>query len=113
MFNRHLLNKQKYEIDRFARFTKNNNIFYISFILSNPMDFDGILYPNEDFKNPQINDKEWKNGKDFIPRRLYQKKPIQNLEITNVNDSPLGNQKKDFHQIACSKKILQIIKIKF
>ena len=58
MFNRHLLNKQKSEIDRFARFTKKNNIFYISFILSNSQDFDGIIYPNEDLKKPQMNNEE-------------------------------------------------------
>ena len=96
IFNRHLLNKQKSEIDRFARFTKKNNIFYISFILSNSQDFDGIIYPNEDLKKPQLSNEDWKNGKDLIPPKLYKKKPTQNLEITNVNDSALGNQKKRF-----------------
>jgi len=96
MFNRHLLNKQKSEIDRFARFTKKNNIFYISFILSNSQDFDGIIYPNEDLKKPQMNNEEWKNGKEIIPHKLYQKKPIQTLEVTNVDKSPLDNKEKRF-----------------
>jgi hypothetical protein len=96
IFNRHLLNKQKNEIDRFARFTKKNNIFYISFILSNSQDFDGIIYPNEDLKKPQMNNEEWKNGKEIIPHKLYQKKPIQTLEVTNVDKSPLDNKEKRF-----------------
>jgi hypothetical protein len=96
MFNRHLLNKQKSEIDRFARFTKKNNIFYISFILSNSQDFDGIIYPNEDLKKPQMNDEEWKNGKEIIPHKLYHKKSIQTLEANNADKLPLDNKEKRF-----------------
>ena len=96
MFNRHLLNKQKSEIDRFARFTKKNNIFYISFILSNSQDFDGIIYPNEDLKKPQMNYEEWKNGKEIIPHKLYHKKSIQTLEVTNADKLPLDNKEKRF-----------------
>ena len=91
-FNRQYLNKQKLEIDRFARYTKERNIYYVSFYLQNPEDFNGIVYPNEELSYPQITHKDWINGKKFeaIPKKVYKKKPTQD----NYNN--IQNQEYDF-----------------
>ena len=91
--NRQYLNKKKKEIDKFARYTKERNIYYVSFYLKNDQDFnDIVLYPNEELSYPQMNHKDWISVKKFqpIPKKVYQKKPIQN----NYNFTQ--NQEYDF-----------------
>ena len=51
------------EVDRFARLTKNRNIFYVSFNLLPGQNFDGILYPSEELALPQMDSNEWLIGK--------------------------------------------------
>ena len=93
-FNRNYLNKGKSEIDRFARLTKNKNIKYIKFYLSPKEDFKGILYPSEESKSPQMTLEDWLDGKQFknIPKKLYQKKYLQNFDNKNSEDYYLDNQ---------------------
>ena len=70
--NRQYLNKSKMEVDRFARYTKNRNIFYVSINLLPGQNFDGILYPDTEFAKPQMDSNDWIIGKKFehIPTRL-------------------------------------------
>ena len=86
--NRQYLNKSKMEVDRFARYTKNRNIFYVSFNLIPGQNFDGILYPDTEFAKPQMNSNDWIIGKKFehIPTRLYQKK-ISQKNNSNEKDN--------------------------
>ena len=81
ILNRQYLNKSKIEVDRFARYTKNRNIFYVSFNFGPGQNFSGILYPSEEFAKPQMNSNEWINGKKIekIPVKLYHKKSFQNI----------------------------------
>ena len=91
--NRQYLNKNKKEIDKFARYTKDRNIYYVSFYLKNDQDFNDILlYPNEELSSPQMTHKEWISGKKFeaIPKKVYQKKTTQD----NYNN--IQNQEYDF-----------------
>ena len=86
--NRQYLNKSKMEVDRFARYTKNRNIFYVSFNLIPGQNFDGILYPDTEFAKPQMDSNDWIIGKKFehIPTRLYQKK-ISQKNNSNEKDN--------------------------
>ena len=94
--NRQYLNKSKMEVDRFARLTKNRNIFYVSFNILPGQNFDGILYPSEDFSKPQMNSNDWIIGKKFekIPTRVYQKRPTQNYEQYQAQNNELNNYKE-------------------
>ena len=96
--NRQYLNKSKQEIDRFARYTKNRNIFYVSFNLLQGQNFDGILYPDTEFLNPQMNSNDWIIGKKFekIPAKLYQKKTSQNIHnFQNQNNEANSHNAKN------------------
>ena len=98
IFNRHQLNKEKKEIDRIARFTKNKNIKYVSFYLSQKYDFNGILYPNEESEKPQKTLNDWINGNKFekIPAILYQKKLIHEYDNNLVDNYNKNNQENNF-----------------
>ena len=96
--NRQYLNKSKLEVDRFARYTKNRNIFYVSFNLLPGQNFDGILYPDTEFAKPQMNSNDWIIGKKFekIPTRLYTKKTSQdNYNHQNHRETNTQNEKEN------------------
>jgi len=106
LLNRQYLNKSKMEVDRFARYTRNKNIFYISFYLSSGQNFDGILYPSEEFKKPQMNSNDWINGKKFDkpPTILYQRKIHSNnnnrlIEQNNKTEKKNNSARKFFDEI--------------
>ena len=89
ILNRQYLNKSKIEVDRFARYTKNRNIFYVSFNLVPGQNFSGILYPSEEFAKPQMNSNEWMKGKKIekFPVKLYHKKSFQNINKFPIQDN--------------------------
>ena len=90
LLNRKYLEKSKGEIDRFARFTKNEKIFYISFY-SPTKTYDEALYPNIEYEQPQMTSAEWFNGKEIIPKKVYAKRPQD-----NTNNSQ--NLKNNFYK---------------
>ena len=103
--NRQYLNKSKMEVDRFARYTKNKNIYYVSFNLLPEQNFDGILYPSEDCSKPQMNSNDWIIGKKFerISTKVYHKRPIQssNYQVQNNeqnSNKETNNSKNKFFQ---------------
>ena len=61
LFDRKILDKNKFEIDRFARYV-NNNIYYISFISENKFD-DNLLYPSTESSKNRLTYEEWISGK--------------------------------------------------
>jgi hypothetical protein len=54
LFERKCLDYNKNEIDRFARFTSNNNIHYVNFLIRNKNGFDKNLYPPIEYGEPAI-----------------------------------------------------------
>ena len=105
IFNRKKLDKNINEVDRFARYSYNKKIYYVSFIQGNISD-DIIYIPSTDLKNcynnkilsPQIAGKIGNIGQiqetDYFKRKFNQK--IQ------------SNRNKQFNNI---KQIIQMIKI--
>ena len=85
---RKYLNKNKLEIDKFVRYTKNNKIDFINFYLKEEnLDCSDIYYPNEIFDKPQMTFEEWQKGKQLITQRIYNKK------ISDKNKNDLSNKK--------------------
>ena len=73
--SRKYLDKGTHEIDRFARYTKSNKIYYVSFILNEGnMDYNELYYPNEESKYPQMTYEEWYRGNKTIPYKIHNKK---------------------------------------
>ena len=73
--NRKYLDKSKFEIDRFARYTKTNKIYYISFILKDvSKDYIDLYYPNDELTYPIMTFEEWYQGNKTIPQKVYNKK---------------------------------------
>ena len=93
-FNRQYLNKEKTELDRMARYTKNRNIYYVSFYNQSGQDFDGVLYPSEELKNPQMTYLEWLEGKKFetIPIIIYKKPLLKNKENNLMQNNIVNNE---------------------
>ena len=96
LLNRQYLNKSKMEVDRFARYTKNRNIYYVSFNLLPGQNFDGILYPSEELTKPQMDSNEWINGKKFEknPPKIYHKRQLLNINNNQVQNKELKNNKQ-------------------
>ena len=88
ILNRQYLNKEKLEIDRFARYTNDKNIFFDSFYLENNKDFEGILYPYENFTFSQMTEQDWISGKKFetIPNKINQTTNPENSDKNNSLD---------------------------
>ena len=106
LLNRQYLNKSKMEVDRFARYTKNRKIFYVSFNLLPGQKFDGILYPSEELTKPQMNSNDWINGKklEIIHTKLYQRKIHSNnnnrlIEQNNKTEKKNNSARKFFDKI--------------
>ena len=105
LLNRQYLNKSKMEVDRFARYTKNRKIFYVSFNLLPGQKFDGILYPSEELTKPQMNSNDWINGKklEIIHTKLYQRKIHSNnnrlIEQNNKTEKKNNSARKFFDEI--------------
>ena len=98
MLNRKYLNKSKNEIDRFARYTNKNNIFFVNFNFLPGQNLDGILYPKEEFLKPQIDSNDWINNKNpnktkFIhyKRFTYRKSNNFMTEETSINNDNKTN----------------------
>ena len=97
LLNRQYLNKSKMEVDRFARYTKNKNIFYVSFNLLPGQNFEGILYPSDDFAKPQMDSNEWIKGKKFekIQTKVFHKSSKKdNIRYQTQNDYQKNNIEK-------------------
>ena len=79
--NRHCLDKKHNEIDRFARYTKNKKIYYVSFSFQpgKYINFTGEVYPSVKSAKPQMSHQEWMNNKksEAIPIKIYQKRPVK------------------------------------
>ena len=82
------------EVDRFARYTINRNIFYVSFNLIPGQNFDGILYPSEELTKPQMNSNDWMNGKKFkkIQTKVYQKRQKHSNNRLEGQDNEQNNK---------------------
>ena len=92
--NRKYLNKKK-EIDRFARLTKKNNIFYTSFILKDNNYDTELIYPNEISSYPQITSEEWFRGKIIYNKTIPQNsKNNKQHKESNKNDLIIQNKNK-------------------
>ena len=85
IFNRHYLDKENSEIDRFIRYTQNKNIYYVSFNFSKGEKFDGILYPNKELSKPQMTHKEWNAGKKF--EKLIDKNNQENPNLIQYKNN--------------------------
>ena len=79
--NRRYLDKNKLEIDRLVRYTKNKNIYYVSFTYKDiqNLDFDK-LYPNEEAGKPQLTSDQWISGQnaELINKKIYKRGPTDN-----------------------------------
>ena len=73
LFERQCLDYNKNEIDRFARFTSNNNIYYVNFIIQNKNGFDKNLYPPIEYGESAIKSELWIKGENAepIPTEIY------------------------------------------
>ena len=112
LLNRKYLEKQKGEIDRFARFTKNEKIFYISFY-SPTKTYDEALYPNIEYEEPQMTSEEWFNGEEIIPKRVHAKKPqdntnnSQNLKYNYYRRRAVPNQSNNVKKESSNNNIIK------
>ena len=92
--NRKYLNKRAQEIDRFARFTKNNKIYYTSFILKEiSQDYNGLIYPSENSYYPSMTAEEWFSGGKTIPQKVH-----NNSKHTGNNKMGSTNQNQNYIQ---------------
>jgi len=105
MLNRQYLNKKDSEVDRFMRYTKDRNIYYISFYLQNYLNFenfDGILYPEQNLSIPQMTHQDWVEGKtlETIPNQTYRTMTTQNNKENKFsrNTSYKGFSKNSYSQ---------------
>ena len=80
--NRKYLDKNKLEIDRFARYTNNNKIYYISFFINNEP-----FYPNSKLSQPQMTYDEWFKSKDIIEKK-------ENEDFENKKNKELEEEEK-------------------
>ena len=94
--NRRYLNKNNYELDRFARYTKKNKIFYISFVYKDiNQEINELYYPNDEINHPSLTFEEWYQGTKTIPQKVYNKKYTES-KTNNVNRNQnifLGSRK--------------------
>ena len=115
ILNRQYLNKEKFEVDRFARYTNHNYIYYDSFYLDKNPDFDGISYPYENLSFPLMSEEDWISGKKFETsnnsNQTKKKENIQDNEVeknnsldTNQNQNELSNNENNKKK---EKKILK------
>ena len=101
--NRKYLNKKDKEIDRFAIYTKNNKIFYFSFLIKDKnKDYNDLYYPSEESYSPQMTSEEWFHGGKIIPQKVHNntnkhnensKKDLIN-QFQNNNNTQTNIQKK-------------------
>ena len=94
--DRKYLNRKDQEIDRFARYTKNNKLFYISFILKNSNLNNEMLYPSEESYYPKMTFDEWFDGGEVIPQKVhsnnnYNKNNYNNINKNNKNNYNINN----------------------
>ena len=87
--DRKYLNKKEQEIDRFARYTKNNKLFYVSFILKNNNWDNELIYPNEESHHPKMTSEEWFDGKTTSQKLKnnyieYKKKNLISLKSNEI-----------------------------
>ena len=58
--NRKYLNKKYQEIDRFARYTKSNKIFFFGFLIKDKnTNYNNLYYPSEESYSPKMTSEEW------------------------------------------------------
>ena len=95
---RNYLDREKLELDRFVRLTKNRNIYYVGFTYKNlqNIDFDGNIYPNEEFNKPQLTTEQWLNGENIVNQNYYKRKTSGN---TNKNQNNLKNNEQNKNYI--------------
>ena len=103
--NRRYLDKDRLELDRLIRYTKNKKIFYVSFTFKNlqNIDFDGVIYPKEELGKPQLTSDQWIAGKnaEILKQKFYVRRQLVNINDNKkikdnkvLNENKINNQNK-------------------
>ena len=94
LLNRKYLNNSINEIDRFARYTNKNNIFFINFNISPGQNLDGILYQKKEFKKPKIDSNDWINNNNKIKFHMNQRFTYRKINNFMTEETSINNDNK-------------------
>ena len=95
--NRKYLNKRSLEIDKFARYTKNGKILYVSFFLKDiKIDYNESIYPNEESYYPKMTSEEWFLGEKILPKKVHSNNNKNNSSLYNQSNTESKKRNKQY-----------------
>ena len=114
-FNRKCLDSQNLEIDRLARYSKEqNSVYFLSFMINNKEEYYNYLYPNAVYENSFMSFTEWiqKESNNLFNKLFKGNKKPEEKKIYNeilMKDKELNEQEMKLIQLEELKESYKIL----